>query len=191
MSSPTLRRLLQDWFREEVEGAPRADPRRTPLCLRFPEVSAYAQGALTLPGARARHIAECEWCQRAVHHLRAAEAAAAEQVTISAGIAGRWPRELRDRLADWLRLAEAEDRDEHLPLSGRFDETGTLRVRLSGLHLQGPVRVSLYWQGVEVPLARGVVQGGVLEIAEPMPEMGLRSLGISPRLLRVHPEEVR
>jgi hypothetical protein len=182
-----LTRLLEDWFREEVATSPAEDPRRTPLCLRFHELSGVAEESLQLSEDRAAHVRECGWCQRSLTAYRAADAAAEASISISVGLEGQWPPELRDCLRRWLKKMARQEHGQAAP--AHFDDEGTFHMRWRGLEVGGPVKVSLMWEGVELPLARGVVEQGTLEITEPMPGLGVRNVEVSQRLLRVRPED--
>jgi len=200
-----LTRLLEDWFREEVATSPAGDPRRTPLCLRFHELSGVAEETANLSADerrytrmnaeervqlsedRAAHVRECGWCQRSLTAYRAADAAAEASISISVGLEGQWPPELRDCLRRWLKKMARQEHGQAAP--AHFDDEGTFHMRWRGLEVGGPVKVSLMWEGVELPLAHGVVEQGTLEITEPMPGLGVRNVEVSQRLLRVRPED--
>ena len=183
----TLRRLLQDWFRDQVEAAPAGDPRRTRLCLRFEELSHRAAGTLRLPAARQTHVEECQWCRRAVDHYLAGETTPAG-ISISLGAQAKWPPELTEALARSLRrAAKLHTTGPRAP--AHFDEEGSLMIRWTGIEVEGSVVVSYVWQGAKVPLARGVSRKGVLELKEPLPDLGLRNLDIPARAFRILPEK--
>jgi len=182
-----LRRLLQDWFRDQVDAAPAGDPRRTRLCLRFEELSHRAAGTLRLPAARHAHVEQCRWCRRAVEHYLAGETAPAE-ISISLRAQAKWPPELTEALARSLRRAAR--RDTTGPRApAHFDDDGTLTIHWTGVEVEGSVVVSYVWQGTDVPLARGVSRKGVLEVKEPLPDLGLRNLDVPARAFRILPEE--
>jgi hypothetical protein len=186
MPKASLARLLEDWFRDEVEASPSGDPRRTPLCLRFHEISAAVEEKGAMPPERAAHVKECRWCQDSLEAYRTAETAPEPSITISMGLEGQWPPELRDCLRRWLKKMARQEPGE-TPAPAHFDDEGTLHVRWRGLEVEGPVKVSLVWEGAELPLARGVVERGTLQIREPLPRLGVRNVDVSQRLLRVRP----
>lgn len=188
MPRANLGRLLADWFRDEVEASPPRDPRRTPLCIRFDELSAVVEENRELPPDRAAHVRECQWCQQCLEAYRAADLAAEPSVTISTGLEGQWPPELRDCLRRWLKKMARQEAGE-TPAPAHFDDEGTLHVRLRGLETEGPVTVSLMWEGAELPLARGTVERGTLHVTEPLPGLGVRNVEVAQRLLRVRPGE--
>lgn len=182
-----LRRLLVDWFEEELAKAPADDPRRTALCLRFHELPAEGQELTGLPAHREAHVAACQWCQRALAHNRAAAGSLSQSVSISLGLEGRWSPRLRALVGQWLKEVVQQDRGREVSTPAHFDAQGNLRVHWTGLDVEGPVTVSLVWRDAEVPLASGVVRNGRLDIVEPMAGMEVQNLAISQRLLRVRP----
>lgn len=189
MSTSSLRQLLRQWFQAELDDSPGDDARRTPECLRFHEIEGYAQRPLDFPQARRTHVEQCGWCQRAVALLARVEPTLPGQFRISTGPEGHWSRELSARLAAWLTEVARGEQERKTPLPAHFDSEGTLRVHWTGVSSDGPVSVSLIWQGVEVPLARGVARDGVLEIAEPLPALGLRNLELPSHVLQIQPQE--
>lgn len=187
MPAGNLRRLLHDWFQDELARAPADDPRRTALCLRFHELPVGGEELAGLPAHRAAHVEVCQWCQRALARNQTAQASASESVSISLGLEGRWSPKLRALVGQWLKEVVQQDRGKEVSTPAHFDAQGNLRVHWTGLDVEGPVTVSLVWRDAEVPLASGVARNGRLDIVEPMPGMEVQNLVISQRLLRVRP----
>lgn len=185
MARRKLRGVLQQWFQAEVEAAPRDDPRRTPECLRFEELGEWSPWGPALAAGRAEHVRGCAWCRRAVELFTGLGPEARQRYRISTGAHARWPEELSARLSAWLREAADAEHRASVPSPAHFDAAGTLRVHWTGLALEGPVEVSLVWHEVEVPLTRGAVREGVLEVVEPMAPMGLRDVELPRSALRV------
>ena len=71
-----------------------------------------------------------------------------------------------------------------------FDDDGTLTIHWTGVEVEGSVVVSYVWQGTDVPLARGVSRKGVLEVKEPLPDLGLRNESKRRRTGRAAPESI-
>jgi hypothetical protein len=70
METVDIRKLLRRWFESELEKAPAEDPRRTPECLRFADVSRLARDENQATPAQQEHVAQCVWCQRALSVAR-------------------------------------------------------------------------------------------------------------------------
>jgi len=182
MERTPLRQALQQWFQQEVDHTPRDDPRRTQQCLRFHEIEDYLRQAMTLTEGRKRHIADCAWCRRSLTLWQRQTA-----VPSTSNVQVRWSPEVSARLAEWI-CNEARQAQAHgVSAPAIFDQQGTFKVLWTGLTPDGPVRVSLRWQGLDIELTHGVVRHGVLDITVPLPQLGLKDIQLTRQLLRVEP----
>lgn len=181
MGTSGMRRALQDWFRTETRQAPDGDPRRTPECLRFHELSTYAEEGRSLTPEREAHVRACAWCRRGLSLARAHTAPATAPP-------GGWSPGVGELVSQWAGTGTRPDQAAGVLSQARFDAEGTLRLRWTDVPFEGPAHVRLSWRGAEVTLARGVVREGVLEIAEPHPELGVRSVEVPAWALRLERE---
>jgi len=186
MEGDVVGNALRQWFERCLEVAPAEDSRRTKDCLSIAELVDCVERAcerkvrpedLLEPGQRA-HVEGCSWCRGA---LETAMRVCTGEKT-SEEVLGAWTGVLRERLGDWLRQGR---RGSPAQAVAHFDANGTLHVNWQGLEADGPVQLSLLWNGVRVFLARGVVRDGRLQIREKLAQLGLKDLSLPAHLVVV------
>jgi hypothetical protein len=188
-----LKRMLQEWSLNEQELAPSRNPLRTEACLNYQEVEDAALAPDGVQESRLTHIIECANCRKnwlTFKRLAHTEIinATFQKATEPAGDLV-WSPEQSIEVSAYLNSATYLARENQIPLPAHVDREGTLRVHWSGLQQEGQVSVVLQWEEYSVPLASGMVQGGVLEIVEPLPHLHLRNLELSAAVLSLQPLE--
>ncbi|MCX7599291.1 MAG: hypothetical protein N2512_10590 [Armatimonadetes bacterium] len=191
MSQDNLRPILRQWFNKILDATPPEDTRRSDECLTFAELIDLAEEGVRknreplemLPENAAQHVRACSWCKSAL--ANAWRIVQGEGVNAS-NDAEQWATALRERLADWV---GRRVRESPAPAAARFDEKGTFHLHLYGLPRDGPVQVSLLWEGVRLYLARGNVTGGCLRLREQLARIGLRDTTVPAHLLVIEPLE--
>jgi len=207
MNDIELDMMLDRWSDAIALRVPQEDARRTDECLRYDEIALLTQnkGKEALV-SRQSHIPRCAWCLKAVamiaSHLESGGAYPVEDdvedgynsqrgLVYRANVAASFQEEespfvagLGTYVGDWLR-SQAVPMEEETPAF--FDTQGTLHIALEGLPSGDSMRVNLLINGAPMSVGSGVVVGGRLQIARPMPEFGLKSVRLSAELVAAEP----
>lgn len=191
MSQDQLKLMLKQWFDELLQTAPQDDPRRTPECLSFADLLGIAEQAVELqkvpidilPTNKVEHVAGCSWCRSALENAcRVVQAEPKFADTSST----QWARLVGERLSEWVQQRAQQSLSVQV---ARFDEHGTFCLDLDGLPNDGPVQISLLWEGVQIRLAEGVVNRGRLQLRKQLARIGLRNIWVPAHLLVIEPSE--